>query len=126
MQITRNALATGAGPADWFTGTVLIDTITSPEGNWTLGAAAVHFTPGARTAWHTHPDDAYRHAARRRERQPRHLGRARQRGAVRERTRHHQGEWERHRASGSRPGSKKTRSPGRITSIGPPSRWQRP
>jgi hypothetical protein len=24
------------------------------------------------------------------------------------------------------PGSKKTRSPGRMTSIGPPSRWQRP
>jgi hypothetical protein len=24
------------------------------------------------------------------------------------------------------PGSKKTRSPGRISSIGPPSRWQRP
>ena len=24
------------------------------------------------------------------------------------------------------PGAKKTRSPGRISSIGPPSRWQRP
>ena len=55
MQITRNTLDTGAGPADWFTGTVYIDTITSPEGDWNLGAAAVHFTPGARTAWHTHP-----------------------------------------------------------------------
>ena len=55
MQITRNTLETGPGPADWFTGTVLIDTITSPDGDWNLGAAAVHFTPGARTAWHTHP-----------------------------------------------------------------------
>ena len=26
----------------------------------------------------------------------------------------------------SSPGSKKTRSPGRMTSIGPPRRWQRP
>jgi hypothetical protein len=26
----------------------------------------------------------------------------------------------------SSPGSKKTRSPGRITSIGPPRRWQSP
>lgn len=52
MQITRNALDTRSGPAEWFTGTVFIDTIaaTAP-----LGAAAVHFAPGARTAWHTHP-----------------------------------------------------------------------
>jgi len=55
MQITRNTLETGKGPTEWFTGTVYIDTITSPEGDWNLGAAAVHFTPGARTAWHTHP-----------------------------------------------------------------------
>ena len=56
MQITPNTLETGRGPADWFTGTVYIDTITSPEGDWNLGSAAVHFTPGARTAWHTHPN----------------------------------------------------------------------
>ena len=55
MQITRNSLATNAGPGDWFTGTVFIDTITSPAGPSRLGAASVHFTPGARTAWHTHP-----------------------------------------------------------------------
>jgi quercetin dioxygenase-like cupin family protein len=55
MQITRNTLETGPGPAHWFSGSVFIDTITSPEGDWNLGAAAVHFTPGARTAWHTHP-----------------------------------------------------------------------
>jgi quercetin dioxygenase-like cupin family protein len=52
MQLVRNALDTGRGPADWFTGTVLIDTIAEAP---PLGAAAVHFTPGARTAWHTHP-----------------------------------------------------------------------
>ena len=52
MQITRNTLDTAAGPADWFTGTVYIDTIAAAA---PLHAAAVHFTPGARTAWHTHP-----------------------------------------------------------------------
>src|SRR3954452_19511865 len=55
MQMTRNTLDPGVGPADWFTGMVYLDVITSPEDAWPLGAAAVHFTPGARTAWHTHP-----------------------------------------------------------------------
>ena len=55
MQITRNTLETGTGPADWFTGTVFIDTIAAPTEVAPVGAAAVHFTPGARTAWHTHP-----------------------------------------------------------------------
>src|SRR5204863_9562425 len=55
MEITRNTLDTSPGPADWFTGTVYIDTIAAPGEASTLGAAAVHFTPGARTAWHTHP-----------------------------------------------------------------------
>jgi len=55
MQITRNSLDTSAGPSDWFTGAVYIDTIAAPSTDWRIGAAAVHFTPGARTAWHTHP-----------------------------------------------------------------------
>ncbi|MCW2924774.1 MAG: cupin protein [Thermoleophilia bacterium] len=55
MEITRNELDTVRGPADWFTGDVYIDTITNPDDRTSLGAAAVHFTPGARTAWHTHP-----------------------------------------------------------------------
>jgi len=55
MQITRNSLDTSAGPSDWFTGAVYIDTITAPSTDWRIGAAAVHFSPGARTAWHTHP-----------------------------------------------------------------------
>jgi quercetin dioxygenase-like cupin family protein len=55
MQITRNNSETGSGPSDWFTGTVYIDTIATPGDATVLGAAAVHFTPGARTAWHTHP-----------------------------------------------------------------------
>jgi quercetin dioxygenase-like cupin family protein len=55
MIITRNAAETTPGPSDWFTGTVYIDTIATPSPPSRVGAAAVHFTPGARTAWHTHP-----------------------------------------------------------------------
>jgi quercetin dioxygenase-like cupin family protein len=55
MQITRNTRDTSPGPSDWFTGSVYIDTIATPGEASQIGAAAVHFTPGARTAWHTHP-----------------------------------------------------------------------
>ena len=56
MQITRNGPETGRGPSDWFTGTVYIDTVASPSDGSRLSASSVHFTPGARTAWHTHPN----------------------------------------------------------------------
>ena len=55
MQITRNTQETDAGPSDWFTGSVFIDTIAAVDERWPVGASSVHFTPGARTAWHTHP-----------------------------------------------------------------------
>jgi quercetin dioxygenase-like cupin family protein len=55
MQITRNGPDTSPGPGDWFTGAVFIDTIAAPAGDSQIAAAVVHFTPGARTAWHTHP-----------------------------------------------------------------------
>jgi quercetin dioxygenase-like cupin family protein len=55
MQITRNSLETGKGPSEWFTGDVYIDTIAAPGDGSRLSASNVHFTPGARTAWHTHP-----------------------------------------------------------------------
>lgn len=56
MQISRSSSTeTAAGPGEWFTGTVYIDAIASPSGRSRVGAASVHFTPGARTAWHTHP-----------------------------------------------------------------------
>ena len=42
------------GPADLFTGDVWIDPIASGEDGSNLSVAAVHFTPGARSAWHTH------------------------------------------------------------------------
>ena len=56
MQITRNSLDTAAGPEDWFTGSVYIDSVATPSAESRLNAACVHFTPGARTAWHTHPN----------------------------------------------------------------------
>jgi len=55
MQITRSAGETMRGPADWFTGDVYVDTIAAPSEGSRLGAAVVHFAPGARTAWHKHP-----------------------------------------------------------------------
>jgi quercetin dioxygenase-like cupin family protein len=55
MEITRNALDTTRGPEDWFTGAVYIDAVASPSPPGRTAAAHVHFTPGARTAWHTHP-----------------------------------------------------------------------
>jgi quercetin dioxygenase-like cupin family protein len=46
---------TVAGPADWFTGSVFIDGVQSPDEASRLSCAHVRFTPGARTVWHTHP-----------------------------------------------------------------------
>jgi len=42
------------GPDDWFTGDVWLDSIVQPRDGSMLNVAAVHFAPGARTAWHTH------------------------------------------------------------------------
>jgi quercetin dioxygenase-like cupin family protein len=55
MLITRNSLDTNPGPTDWFTGHVYLDPIATPAPPSRTAAASVHFTPGARTAWHTHP-----------------------------------------------------------------------
>ena len=56
MEITRSSIETKAGPSDWFTGAVYLDTVAVPSGASRLSASSVHFTPGARTAWHTHPN----------------------------------------------------------------------
>ena len=56
MQITGSSIETTAGPSDWFTGTVYIDAVAAPSNGSRLSASSVHFTPGARTAWHTHPN----------------------------------------------------------------------
>jgi len=55
VQISRNSIETATGPSDWFTGTVYIDPVATPSEPSRLAASSVHFTPGARTAWHTHP-----------------------------------------------------------------------
>lgn len=56
MKITKNGVKTAAGPTEWFTGVVYIDTVAAPSDGSRLSASSVHFTPGARTAWHTHPN----------------------------------------------------------------------
>jgi quercetin dioxygenase-like cupin family protein len=44
---------TAKGPAARFTGDVYVDmVVTHPDAGFSLGA--VHFTPGAHTAWHSH------------------------------------------------------------------------
>jgi quercetin dioxygenase-like cupin family protein len=55
MRYTPSSGSSAVGPADWFTGTVYIDSIRSPDDQSAVGCAHVRFTPGARTAWHTHP-----------------------------------------------------------------------
>ena len=54
MEVIRPLQRSGTrrGPAEWFTGEVWIDTISSGPH---VRLLSVHFTPGARTAWHTHP-----------------------------------------------------------------------
>ena len=55
MKITRNDTASRPGPSEWFTGAVYLDPVTTPTAGSRLSASSVHFTPEARTAWHTHP-----------------------------------------------------------------------
>ena len=56
MEVTKNSLNTAKGSSEWFTGDVYIDSVAAPSGPSRLSANSVHFTPGARTAWHTHPN----------------------------------------------------------------------
>ena len=53
--IIKNTAATATGPRERFTGSVYVDMIAEPLGPSRVSAALVHFTPGARTAWHAHP-----------------------------------------------------------------------
>jgi quercetin dioxygenase-like cupin family protein len=54
MEITRSGGTTAKGPAEWFTGDVYIDAVAAAPAPGRVVANLVHFTPGARTAWHTH------------------------------------------------------------------------
>jgi quercetin dioxygenase-like cupin family protein len=56
MEIKRNgSQPSGTGPADYFTGTVRIDSPFKGSAPARVGGAVVTFEPCARTAWHTHP-----------------------------------------------------------------------
>lgn len=56
MNITRTGSQPSTkGPADWFTGTVRLDSPFQRDDPARVGGAIVTFEPGARTAWHTHP-----------------------------------------------------------------------
>ncbi len=56
MEIKRvGSVASGVGPAEWFTGTVRIDPLFCAPDPALVAGAMVTFEPGARTAWHTHP-----------------------------------------------------------------------
>jgi quercetin dioxygenase-like cupin family protein len=56
MEIKRSgSQPSSKGPADWFTGTVRIDSPFKGSGPARVTGAIVTFEPGARTAWHTHP-----------------------------------------------------------------------
>jgi quercetin dioxygenase-like cupin family protein len=54
MDITRSSIDTIKAPADWFTGDVYLDPVAAAPAPGRAQVTLVHFTPGARTAWHTH------------------------------------------------------------------------
>nr|WP_209310518.1 cupin domain-containing protein [Streptomyces spiramenti] len=53
--ITRSSIDTVKGPPDRFTGDVWIDAVAAAPPPSRVTASLVHFTPGARTHWHSHP-----------------------------------------------------------------------
>ena len=56
MEIKRSGTQpSGKGPADWFTGSVRIDSPFNRTEPARVAGAIVTFEPGARTNWHTHP-----------------------------------------------------------------------
>jgi quercetin dioxygenase-like cupin family protein len=56
MQITRSgSQPSQRGPAEYFTGSVRIDSRFQGSAPARVGGGIVTFEPGARTAWHTHP-----------------------------------------------------------------------
>ena len=56
MNIKRSGSQPSAkGPAEWFTGSVRIDSPFQGSAPARVGGASVTLEPGARTTWHTHP-----------------------------------------------------------------------
>ena len=56
MKVTRSSIATMTGPSEWFTGSVHVEQLAAPGDGSRISASSAHVTPGARTAWHTHPN----------------------------------------------------------------------
>jgi quercetin dioxygenase-like cupin family protein len=52
---TNGSRPTGKGPAETFTGTVMVDPLMGARPQTRVSAGHVTFEPGARSAWHTHP-----------------------------------------------------------------------
>lgn len=55
MQITRSGSQPRQGPAEYFTGSVQVDTPFKGTAPARVSGGIVTFERGARTAWHTHP-----------------------------------------------------------------------
>ena len=55
MQIQRAGTVNVQGPAENFTGTVFLESYFAAPSPARVGVATVHFHPGARTNWHSHP-----------------------------------------------------------------------
>ena len=55
MRVTRVRPESQLGDPERFNGTVWIDQIAVGSAPSRVVSNSVHFTPGARTAWHTHP-----------------------------------------------------------------------
>jgi quercetin dioxygenase-like cupin family protein len=56
MEIKRSdSQEANKGPAEWFTGSVRIQSLFEAPEPARVRGASVTFEPGARTAWHTHP-----------------------------------------------------------------------
>jgi quercetin dioxygenase-like cupin family protein len=53
--IGKDARPGRTGPSDWFSGEVTMVSLVEAGAPAALRAAMVHFAPGARTHWHTHP-----------------------------------------------------------------------
>jgi quercetin dioxygenase-like cupin family protein len=53
MRVTRDQPHSMPGPAEWFTGKVWFNDL---SGGGQISLGSVHFAPGARTAWHSHPN----------------------------------------------------------------------
>jgi quercetin dioxygenase-like cupin family protein len=55
VEIRRNRGPSQRGDSKRFTGTVWIDSLATASPPSRVRVNSVHFAPGARTAWHTHP-----------------------------------------------------------------------